>query len=227
MLGVMARTVKARHYDSSARRSASQERRRSILGAARELFLDRGYVRTTMSAVADRSGVAVDTVYELVGRKPDLFRLLIETAISGEDEPVPAEERDYVRRMQAERTATGALAIYAGILPKIHARLAPLVAVLQVAATTDPALGDLWHEISERRATNMLRLAANLDATGQLAVSVDQAADVIWATNSPELYLLLVHQRHWSGEQYGDWLLDTWQRSLLHLDPDLGEGIAN
>jgi AcrR family transcriptional regulator len=50
------------------------------------LFLERGYVRTTMTAIAEEAGVALDTVYELVGRKPDLFRLLIETAISGGDE---------------------------------------------------------------------------------------------------------------------------------------------
>ena len=194
----MARTVKTRAYDGSSRRTASQERRSGILSASREVFVEQGYVGTTMAAIAKRSGVAVDTVYELVGRKPALFRLLIETAISGEDQAVPADEREYVQRMQAEPTAKGALAIYAKALPLIHARLAPLVAVLQAAASAESELAELWHEISERRATNMRRFAAQLESTGELAVSADRAADVIWATNSPELYLLLVGQRGWT-----------------------------
>jgi AcrR family transcriptional regulator len=212
------RPVKTRSYDSSARRAASAQRRGRILAAAREVFLARGYAGTTMAAIAEQAGVAVDTVYELVGRKPDLFRLLIETAISGQDEAVPADERDYVQRIQAEPTAAGALGVYARALPLIHARLAPLVAVLQGAGSAEPDLARLWHEISERRAANMRRLALQLDATGQLAVPVDEAADVIWATNSAELYLLLVSQRGWTPDRYSEWLEETWRRLLLRYD---------
>ena len=211
----MPPTVKGRPYDNSARSAASQARRSAVLAAARSLFLGRGYVRTTMSAVAKESDVAVDTVYELVGRKPDLFRLLIETAISGQGQAVPADERDYVQRIQAEPSAAGKLRIYAQALPAIHARLAPLVTALQAAASAEPELGDLWRDIAERRATNMHRLAAELHAAGGLAVPVDEAADIIWATNSPEVYTLLVIQRGWTPERYGTWLSETWERLLL------------
>ena len=214
----MPKPVKTRRYDSTARRAASTQRRARILATAREVFVARGYVGTTMAAIAEESGVAVDTVYELVGRKPDLFRLLIETAISGQDEAVPADERDYVQRIQAEPTAAGALAVYARALPPIHARLAPLVAVLQGAGSAEPDLARLWHDISERRAANMRRLATQLDATGELAVPVDDAADVIWATNSAELYLLLVGQRGWTPRKYSEWLEETWRRLLLRYD---------
>ena len=39
-----------------------------------------------VSRYAGRAGVALDTVYGSVGRKPELARLLIETAISGTDQ---------------------------------------------------------------------------------------------------------------------------------------------
>lgn len=211
----MPATVKVRPYDNSARSAASQGRRALVLAAARTLFLERGYVRTTMAAIAVGAGVSVDTVYELVGRKPDLFRLLIETAISGQDQAVPADERDYVHRIQAEPSAVGKLRIYAHALPAIHARLAPLVTVLQAAATAEPELGDLWRNIAERRATNMHRLAAELHAAGGLTVPVDQAADIIWATNSSEVYTLLVVQRAWTPERYSQWLADSWELLLL------------
>ena len=68
----------------------------------------------------------------------------------------------------------------------------------------------------------MRRFAAELADTGDLAVPVDSAADVIWATNSTELYILLVDHRGWSHQTYSDWLAHAWQRLLLH--PDHGHG---
>src|SRR3954447_23867482 len=85
-----------RSYNASRRRAAAQRTRRAILDTATRLFVERGYVATTIADVAAAAGVALDTIYATVGRKPTLFRVLIETAISGAEEPIPAEERDYV-----------------------------------------------------------------------------------------------------------------------------------
>jgi AcrR family transcriptional regulator len=211
----MAARVKRRSYDNSARTEASRVRQARVLASARALFLARGYVRTTMAAVASGAEVSLDTVYALVGRKPDLFRLLIESAISGRDAAVPAEDRDYVQRIRAQPTAEGKLRVYAEALPEIMARLAPLVAVVQNAASAEPELASLWHDIAERRAANMQRFAAELAATGRLAIPAREAADIIWATNSTELYSLLVQQRGWTGRRYADWLADTWVQLLL------------
>src|SRR5580692_10630488 len=98
----MQESVKSGAYDNAARQAKSQETRRRILDVARTLMLERGYRATTISEVARRSGVHVDTVYQLVGRKPVLLRELIEQAISGADHAVVAEEREYVLAVQAE-----------------------------------------------------------------------------------------------------------------------------
>lgn len=213
----MAEPVKPRSYHSPLRREAARRTRHAILQAAGELFQERGYAATTMTAVAERAGVALDTVYESVGRKPMLFRLLVETAISGEDEPVPALEREYVKAMRAETSAGRKLDVYATAVATIMARLAPLLQVVREAAAGEPSLAELWRQISERRAGNMRLLAADLAATGELRpeLPVDEAADVIWATNSPELYLLLVGERGWEPERYQRWLAATWRRLLL------------
>lgn len=159
----------------------------------------------------------MDTVYATVGKKPALFRLLVETAISGIDNAVPAEERDYVRAIRAEPDAARKLKIYAAALTGIQARLAPLFRVLQGAAALDPELNALWQEISQRRAKNMRLFAQDLAATGHLRrkLSVDKAADIIWSMNSPEFYLLLVQERSWSPEDFEQWLSDAWIRLLL------------
>jgi len=46
-------------------------------------------------------------------------------------------------------------------------------------------------------------------------VYLGEAPDIIWATNAPELYQLLVGQRGWSPDRYERFLADTWRRLLL------------
>jgi len=207
----------ARTYDSSSRREAAQATRQSILQAATHMFLLKGYAATTMPAIAQAAGIAMDTVYATVGKKPALFRLLVETAISGTDTAVPAEERDYVRAIRAEPDAARKLQIYAAALSRIQATLAPLFRVLQGAATLDPELNALWQEISQRRARNMRLFATDLAATERLRrdLTIDKAADIIWSMNSPEFYLLLVQERGWSPAEFEQWLSDAWIRLLL------------
>ena len=213
----MARKSSKRAYDSSSRTEAALATRRSILDAARRVFLDKGYAAATMPAIAQAAGVALDTVYATVGKKPALFRLLIDLAISGGDRAAPAEERSYVRAIRAEGDAAQKLRIYAAALSDIQQRLAPLSRVLQGAAALDPELAALWQSISQRRAKNMRLLAADLAATGRLRphLSVARAADIIWSMNSPEFYGLLVEQRRWSPKAYERWLADAWIRLLL------------
>jgi AcrR family transcriptional regulator len=204
-----------RRYDASGRRQAAQGNRRAILAAATELFTTRGYAATTMNDIAERVGVALDTVYAAVGRKPAVFLELVETALSGTDQAVPARQRDYVRAIRAEPDAANKLEIYARAIGDIHSRLAPLLRVAQTA--THPEVREVWQNIARRRAANMREFAQDLAETGQLRRDLDQdeIADVIWATNSPEFYCLLVEDRGWSPERFTTWLADTWRRLLL------------
>jgi AcrR family transcriptional regulator len=213
----MRRHVKQRTYDSRSRKEAALGTRRSIIEAANRLFLDRGYAGATMPAIAEAAGIALDTVYATVGKKATLFRLLVETAISGRDEAVPADQRDYVRAIRAEPDAKRKLKIYSAALALIQPRLAPLFQVLRSAAPLDPDLETLWRQISQRRAANMRLLAEDLAATGELRedLSISMTADIIWSMNSPEFYLLLVGQRNWSPDEFETWLADAWARLLL------------
>jgi len=214
----MASEVNRRSYDNEQRRATSQRTRARILDEARALLVDQGYRATTVAAIARAAGVSVDTVYELVGRKPVIVRLLIETAISGTDGAVSPEDRDYVQRIHQMPTAAQKLSEYAAAMAQIQVRMAPLVLALRDAAATDASARDIWVEFSERRARNMRALAEELRNTGDLRADLgdDEMADIIWAMNSPELYLLLTRERRWSPEQYSGWLADAWQRQLLH-----------
>jgi AcrR family transcriptional regulator len=213
----MMRKSAKRKYDSTSRSEAARTTRESIINSARAIFLEKGYAAATMPAIAEAAGTSLDTVYATVGKKPALFRLLIEMAISGSDRALPAEDREYVRAIRAERGAARKLRLYASALGRIQPRLAPLFRVLQGAASLDSELEALWQNISQRRADNMRLLANDLAATGRLrlGLSESKAADIIWSMNSPEFYLLLVEQRGWSLEEYENWLGEAWIQLLL------------
>jgi len=212
----MPRDVK-RNYDGAGRRAASAHTRRRILDAARALIVETGYLNTTVADVAERAGVSVATVYELVGRKATILRELIEHAISGTDQTVAADDRAYVGAISAEPDAASKLALYAAAVTEILQRMAPLYLALRDASATEPDAYAVWTDISERRAANMARFAADLASTGQLRGDLDigDVADAIWATNSAEFYVLLTVDRGWSPEHFREWLTDGWQRLLL------------
>src|ERR1700712_4508858 len=103
---VPASATGRRGYHPPRRAQQAARTRRDVLSAARELFVAHGYSATTIADIADRAQVSLDTIYATVGRKPALLRDLVEPAISGTDQAVPAHERDYVTRIGVATTAT-------------------------------------------------------------------------------------------------------------------------
>lgn len=213
----MTPPVKERPYRSAVREERARRTRQAVLDAAHRLFVEDGYVATTVARIAAEAGVNVDTIYAAVGTKPAVFRLLLETALSGTSEVVPAEERDYVKQIRQASTATAKLEIYASAVRAINERLAPLHQVMAVAAAHANELAVMRHEIAERRAANMRLFAQDLAATGDLApgTSIDTVADVVWATSGPDFFVLLVGERGWTAAAYQAWLAASWRRLFL------------
>lgn len=217
----VTRSVKrtGRSYDNASRKAQSEQTRHRILDAARALLVAKGYRATTVAQIARDAEVHVDTLYALVGRKPEILRELIERAISGTDQPLAPEARDYVQRMQAEPDPVRQLEIYAAATRAIQTRMAPLFLALGEAASTEPEAQQVWGQISQRRAANMRRLVADLgDDALHAGLDPDEAADIVWATASSELFVLLTRERSWTLDRYQDWLADTWRRLLLEPD---------
>src|SRR3954453_18221399 len=61
---------------SSRRERQAQQTREEILRAARRLFAERGYTRTSVRDVAEAAGVAPQPVHHRVGSKPALVARL-------------------------------------------------------------------------------------------------------------------------------------------------------
>jgi len=174
-----------------------------------------------MAAIAEAASVSIETVYLSVGGKARLVRYVVETALSGTDEPVPPLQRQGVAEIRAESDPRRKLRLFAGMVRPMLERLAPIWQVVLEAALTDAELRNLVDELLARHAGSMRAVIEDLTEAGRLRteISKDVARDVVWAMNSPEFYRLLVVGRGWTGEMFESWLADAWQRLLLDDHP--------
>ena len=205
-----------RTYRSPRREQQAAATRRTVLRAARDLFTTKGYPDTTVAEVARRAGVSVDTLYASVGRKPQLLLAVHDTVLGGAGEPVLAEQRDYVAAVRAAVGARAKLATYAEALGRLFPTTVPLAESLRVAAQADPECRRVWVGLNERRAANMLLLARDLRATGEVREDLtdEDVAHLVWTTNSPEFYLLTTSGGRTPGH-YVATVTDVWTRTLL------------
>lgn len=215
-LGLVPEPVKTRRYRSSARREQADATRRAVLRAARALFTTRGYAATSVAEIAGRAKVSVDTVYASVGRKPELLLAVHDMLLGGADEPLSAEQRDYVRRIRAAASAEEKIRCYADALAELLPLTAPLYLALGEAGIREPACRQVAESIARRRRANMLLFAADLRATGRVRADLadEHVADLVWSMNSPEYFHLLTEVGY-TPRQYADLVADAWSRTLL------------
>src|SRR5437588_8072178 len=115
----------------------SRQTRRRILQAACELFVDQGYGATTVQGIAERAGVAVQTVYFAFGNKPSLLKELVDVTIAGDDEPIPTMRRAWFLDALAADTAEAHLRAHVRGTVGVLQRVAPIMDVLRAAAAQD------------------------------------------------------------------------------------------
>ena len=93
----------------------------------------------------------------------------------------------------------------------------PIILLARDAAVGDPEVAAVLDQISDARLDRMRVNARGLASAGHLrpAITVDQAADIMWAYSSPELYELLVLRRRWTAERYGQFIAQALINTLL------------
>jgi AcrR family transcriptional regulator len=211
--------VKSRAYRSDRRAEGAARTRAGIIAAARNLLHDNGYAGMTVTEVARRAGVSVDTLYASIGRKPQLVLAVVDDILGEGAGPVPARQRAYVARVHQTAGLREKLRVYADAMGRLQPEIAPLLRALAFAGEEDEACAAAFRHIDERRAANMRRLAAELRGTGEVRADLDDAAvgDLIWSTNSWE-YFELFRRRGFTPRRYARHLADLWYR-VLAADP--------
>ena len=209
----MDRDVKPRRtYDGAARQARTRRTQAAVVEAAQSLFVERGYAATTIDAISDRSDTPPTTVYRLFSSKLGILKALLDVSIGGDDRAMPMADRPQVRTLLSDADPANQLTGFAALLREIMARVGPVHRVLADAARSDQDAAALLAEIARQRHEGQQGIARSLARSGALRPGLGErdAADVIHALASPEVYGLLVTDRGWSGERY-----ETWLRSIL------------
>jgi TetR/AcrR family transcriptional regulator, regulator of autoinduction and epiphytic fitness len=182
--------------------------RRAVVDAARTLFLERGYQATTIDAISDHSDVPTATVYRLFSSKLGILKALLDVSIAGDDQTLSLHERPQVAALFAEPEPDKLLAGFASITVAINARSSDVYRILSSASGSDPAAAALLADYQQQRDDGQSRIARSLARARALRPGLRErdAADLIHALMSPELYRLLVIDRGWSSERYEQWL---------------------
>lgn len=202
------------------RAQRARETRRRIREAAAELFVERGYGATLLQDVADRAGVAVQTIYFTFGNKRTLLKEVADVAIAGDDEPVATMDRAWFTEVLATETASAHLrALVHGVRAMLE-RVAPITEMLRTATAVDPEVAALWRQEHDPRHTVHLASAENLVTKPGVrqGMTAAYAADVLFGLLSPELYLVFVRDRGWSPAEWESWALDTVRAQLCSDD---------
>ena len=207
-----------RAYSSALRAEQTALSRRRILDAAGALFVERGYLGTTLAAVAAAAHVSVQTVYNVVGGKAQLLKAIYDVVLAGDDEPAPMADRPIARAVVEATDGRHCLTRYAVMGRVLGERTLPLVSMLLAqAATGDADLAAFAETIEGERAIATAGVARHVAERFGLRPGLDigQAADLLWALTSPDLADRLVRRRGWGWDRFEEWLGTAMADALL------------
>lgn len=197
--------MEIRHNDRRIAQAAATKA--AVVEASRQLFLSRGYVATTVGAVAEQAGVAIQTIYNSVGNKAALLSAVVDATAAGPDasRSVPEIMRE---RTAAAADAAAVIALLADWFAEVHPRSSELFSVMRQASAVDPEVAEVLRDRAELRLRNYAEAAAALRKRGVLTsgMSDEQAAAVIWSVGHPDTYRSLVLDFGWEPERYRDWV---------------------
>jgi AcrR family transcriptional regulator len=183
--------------------------KQQIAAAARRLFNERGYVATTISAIAEVADIPAPTVYSALGSKANILKAIAWETASGLD-----IDRAHVEALTAPDPRTG-LRLAAAIQRRQYEQMYDVIAIYQEAARTDPDIAHDQHGILTNRERAFRRHLDTIATHLNPGLSIDDATTIYLTLVLPEIYRTLVIERGWTPDQYEQWLADNLTHQLL------------
>src|SRR5690348_2623809 len=130
----MGEPVKGKTEAGRRREERARHRRQRVADAASRLFLERGYMATTIEAIAAEAAVAPATVYQAFGTKQAILARILDVTIAGDAGPAALLERDWVKQAGQHADPRQRLALVIQHTSEVAARTAPIKEVMRDAA---------------------------------------------------------------------------------------------
>ncbi len=204
-----------RSYVSAQREAQAMATQASILEAALRLFSASGYTATTIQAVADEAGVAVQTIYAVFGNKRELLRRTLEAAVSGGPSPEPVTEGAGAHAIAEEPDPRRRAEMDAALSTRISRRVAPIMRVLREAAASDPEFAATAKQITAQRRADMAAAAEMLAGPDGPPRDREDVIGTLYVLYSPDVFLALTEDLGWSIKRYERWLADLLYRTVI------------
>ncbi|MBO0809193.1 MAG: TetR/AcrR family transcriptional regulator [Actinobacteria bacterium] len=201
---------RAQRYHSPLRAERAADTRRRIATAALELFTEHGFGGTTVAAIAERAGVAAQTIYAAFGTKAGILLALLAQL---EEDAGAAEWRE---RIAAADDPPAKLAAFAHWSAAMFTTSKAAITATQ-DAVGDPAILELRAEADRHRRQALTALVGILADQGALApgLSRQRAVDRAWMLTGVELYLAATDGCGWADGDYASWLAGLLGQQLL------------
>jgi len=209
------RIVTAVKRSVSKSQGKAQATRARIVGQAYALFCDLGYRSTTMELIAERAGVAVQTVYFAFRTKDDLLQAVHEWTVFGDGPPLPPVLQEWHLRAMQEIDAPRALRKIVAGIASLDARMAPMLPVFN--AVSQDAAGAIHQRSEELRRQGMAQLVDVLARRTPLAHGMTRrrAGDLLHVLTGPESYRAFVLDSGWPERDWVRWVSNTLSRELF------------
>jgi AcrR family transcriptional regulator len=210
----------ARTKNRQSRAEQARRTRQAITAAATALFLEEGYLGTTMAAIATKAGVAVQTLYLSFGSKTAILHTAFDQALAGDDDPTPLLERDWMREVLEEPDGPTALRRFIDISAAIIERATPVYMVMR-SSTADPEVADLLAANKAQRYTQFAILVRALSTRPGFttALTVEEATAIVYVLQSEDTYSMYVGERGWTTAQWLEWTSAALLRELFPNQP--------
>lgn len=199
--------------------------RAAVVGAARDEFLERGYGSSTIDAISARADVPAATVYRLFAGKLGILKAVLDIALAGDDEDFALSDRPNVRAVLDDPDPARRIAGFVAVAVSVNSRTSDVYRVLVSAAGSDPDAARLLDELTGQRRRGQGALAESLARAEALRPPLRRrdAADIVHALMSPEVYRMLVHDSGWSPARFQRWLSAALIEQLLGPAAETGQ----
>ena len=200
------------------RRERAKATRRRIAEAALARFSEHGYAATTMEAIAQDAGVAVQTLYFTFHTKAELLIAALTIAGGGPGAPEDVLARDWIADVIDAPDGARRLALIVEHGNEIYRRIGPLLPAVQAAASVDPDVAAAWRGLVDRRRSGMRQLVDDAFVRrGELRAGLGPALalDLLFGLHRAEIFVAFTVECGWPVERYKAWQFVTLARALL------------
>jgi len=183
----------------------------AVVTAARELFGEVGYSRTTVQQIARRARVSPATVYAQCGGKQGLLRTLMDAWTAG------SLVREIIDACAAAPSAADKLHVLADGYVALYRSSGDIIRIITDAAAAAPDAAQFLETANARHHEALVEIVAQIRKAGDLKnnLSDQDAARIIYYHFRFEQFTLAADHFGWGEDRARDWIRERVEIALL------------